>query len=139
MKNKIGDNLFQTPQAFEKYFINTTLNADFDDYPNDSEKFILRSMEQSLLNNFRMTATVPGDPFIKVGDLINVNLPAFAQNINPEQELDEFYSGIMLVTSVRHSITPTDHTTYLDVVKDSVANKIPATAESTLLNRAKNE
>jgi hypothetical protein len=139
MANKIGDNLFQTPQAFEKYFINTTLNVDFDDYPNDSEKFILRSMEQSLLNNFRMTVTVPGDPLVKVGDLIDVNLPAFAQNINPEQELDEFYSGIMLVTSVRHSITPTDHITYMTVVKDSVANKIPAAAESTLLNRAKNE
>lgn len=137
LTNRKGDSLLTSFQAFEKYFVSTTANLDLDDFPNNSEQFIFRSMEHSLLHNFRATVTIPGDPFIKVGDVIVVNLPKFAQSITGDQKLDEFYSGKMLVMGVRHTVTPAAHTTYLEVVKDSVDGILSDASNSGLLEKAK--
>lgn len=137
LTNRKGDSLFTTFQAFEKYSVSTTANLDLDDVPNNSEQFIFRSMEHSLLHNFRATVTIPGDPFIKVGDIIIINLPKFAQIITGDQKLDEFYSGKMLVVSVHHVVSPASHTTYLEVVKDSVAGTLSSASNSALLEKAK--
>jgi hypothetical protein len=110
---------------------------DLDDFPNNSEQYIFRSMEHSLLHNFRATITIPGDPFIKVGDVIFVNLPKFAQSITGDQKLDEFYSGKMLVMGVRHTVTPAAHTTYLEVVKDAVEGTLSDASNGALLLKAK--
>lgn len=137
LTNRRGDSLLTTFQAFEKYFVSTTTNDEYDDIPNSSETFIFRSMEHALLHNCRMTITIPGDPFIKAGDIISVNLPKFSQTLKAEQELDEFYSGSMLVLSLRHTITPTAHTTYLEVVKDSVAGTLSNASNNTVVEKAK--
>lgn len=137
LTNRKGDSLLTTFQAYEKYAVSTTANLDLDDFPNNSEQFIFRSMEHSLLHNFRATITIPGDPFIKVGDIISINLPKFAQSITGDQKLDEFYSGKMLVVGLRHTVTPAAHTTYLEVVKDAVAGILSDASNSALLEKAK--
>lgn len=137
LTNRKGDSLLTSFQAFEKYFVSTTSNSDYDDEPNNSEQMIFRSMEHSILHNVRMTVTIPGDSLIKVGDIISINLPRFKQSTAAQQTLDEFYSGSMLVLALRHTITPTAHTTYLEVVKDSVAGTLSNASGSTLLEKAK--
>jgi hypothetical protein len=137
LTNRKGDSLLTTFQSFEKYSVSTTANLDLDDFPNNSEQFIFRSMEHSLLHNFRATVTIPGDPFIKVGDIIFINLPKFAQSITGDQKLDEFYSGKMLVMGVRHTVTPAAHTTYLEVVKDAVEGTLSDASNGALLLKAK--
>lgn len=137
LTNRKGDSLLTTFQAYEKYAVSTTANLDLDDFPNNSEQYIFRSMEHSLLHNFRATVTIPGDPFIKVGDIISINLPKFAQSITGDQKLDEFYSGKMLVVGLRHTVTPAAHTTYLEVVKDAVAGILSDASNSALLEKAK--
>jgi len=137
LTNRKGDSLLTAFQAFEKYSVSTTANLDLDDFPNNSEQFIFRSMEHSLLHNFRATVTIPGDPFIKVGDVISINLPKFAQSITGDQKLDEFYSGKMLVMGVRHTVTPAAHTTYLEVVKDAVDVILSDASTGGLIEKAK--
>lgn len=137
LTNRKGDSLLTSFAAFEKFSVSTTTNAEYDDIPNSSETFIFRSMEHALLHNCRMTITIPGDPLIKVGDIISVNLPKFSQTINSEQKLDEFYSGLMLVLALRHTVTPSAHTTYLEVVKDSVATALSNASNAGLIEKAK--
>lgn len=137
LTNRKGDSLLTSFAAFEKYSVSTTTNDEYDDIPNNSETFIFRSMEHALLHNCRMTITIPGDPLIKVGDIISVNLPKFSQTLTSDHKLDEFYSGLMLVMALRHTITPAAHTTYLEVVKDSVAGTLSNASNNSLLDKAK--
>jgi len=137
--NRKGDSVFTSFDAFTKYFVTTTANSDYDDQPNYSEKFAFRSMEHALLHNCRMTVSIPGDFLIKVGSIISLNLPKFAQSTKSEQDLDEFYSGSMLVMGVSHVITPTSHKTHLEIVKDSLAETLSGAANNSELEKAKNE
>jgi hypothetical protein len=137
--NRKGDSVFTSFEAFEKYFVTTTANADYDDIPNYAEKIVFRSMEHALLHNSRITLTIPGDFLVKVGSIISLNLPKFSQSTKSQQDLDEFYSGSMLVMGVSHVITPTSHTTHLEVVKDSFAESLSSASGNSELEKAKNE
>lgn len=62
-----------------------------------------RTAQLSLLNHTKIEMTVPGDPNLTVGRVVQINLPSYAAKENKnEVQLDEYYAAKYLVTAVRH-------------------------------------
>lgn len=91
-----------------------------------------RTAQIGLANYTVMKAIIPGNSDITVGKTINISLnslggvsPLTGNITNTEQ--DEFYSGLYLVTSVRHIIqTQGVFQTVLELAKNSMAKNYPS-------------
>lgn len=83
-----------------------------------------RTAQLFISTSIRLKILIPGDVSIKVGDVIQFNLPNIAKRSqNNDKELDEYYSGKYLITSLRHMITQENKfLTVLEICKDSVNN-----------------
>lgn len=71
----------------------------------------------------KINITVPGRTDIEVGMLVEFVLPSFKpKDVElPESEYaDKYYSGVYLITAIRHSISPAKHRMRLELSKDSV-------------------
>ena len=77
----------------------------------------ISQMEQ--LNNFRINLTVPGNTKLKVGSIVNFELPSLMDSGGGNTDPDKLYSGKYLITSVRHFIDGQTHESILELVKDS--------------------
>lgn len=78
-----------------------------------------RQTHMNLLKNTIVSCTMPGNPNLSAGYMIDFNLPAFAPTMG-EKALDPYHRGKYLITHVRHSITPDTLTTKLTMSKNSV-------------------
>ena len=100
----------------------------------DIEKFLLqRKIHLGMLNNTSVECRVPGNPNYSVGYMIEFNLPAFisqAGSVN-ERVLDPYYKGKYLISRVRHSITPDNLETVLELCKNSVAISFDSAANDS--------
>jgi len=81
-----------------------------------------RTAQLALANYTRVKISVPGDPLLTVGTVIEFELLSKDPS---SKELDLFYSGNYLVTAVRHMITQNDFKTVLEVAKESVPHQYP--------------
>jgi hypothetical protein len=81
-----------------------------------------RTAQLALANYTRIKMSVPGDPLLTVGAVIEFELLSRDPN---SKEQDLFYSGNYLVTAVKHMITQNDFKTVIEIAKDSVPNKYP--------------
>ena len=62
---------------------------------------------------------------ISVGQLINLDIPSVRPG---EEEIEpKFYNGKHLITEIMWALTPTDCTTNIKCIKDSVLNNIETT------------
>lgn len=62
-----------------------------------------RTAQLTLLNHTKIEMTVPGDPNLSVGRVIEIGLPSFGpQEITKQTKLDDYYAAKYLVTAVRH-------------------------------------
>lgn len=78
-----------------------------------------RTAQIALSNYTTMKVSIPGDPGIAAGRVINFNLMTLKPS-NETRDLDKFYSGKYLVTAVRHMIdVPNKYLTILELAKDS--------------------
>jgi hypothetical protein len=69
----------------------------------------------------RVKISVPGDPALTVGAVVNFNL--LTKNPLPtNKESDQYYSGNYLVTAVRHMLTVHQYRTVLELAKESSTN-----------------
>lgn len=79
------------------------------------------------LNNFKLDITVPGRTDAEVGSMLYLSYPDVSPT-DPSDKTksndDTFYSGHYLVTALRHKINPLRHTMTLEIVKDSLTNKV---------------
>jgi len=75
------------------------------------------------INANRYKISIPGDPKMTVGNVIDINIPDL-QLKDSGKELDRFYSGKYLVTAVKHTIDiENKFITYAEVSKESVPNR----------------
>jgi len=91
------------------------------------EKWMLQ--RNSLLleaTKFHLEIEVPGRTDIEVGMLINFLYPkAIDKNdVQSNNVLDPFISGLYLITAIRHSFKLNKHTMYLEIMKDSFKNPV---------------
>jgi hypothetical protein len=91
------------------------------------EKFIPNRVAQLGLANYaRIKITIPGDPNLTVGRVVNFSTysidPVSFTNSgsNSTRKPDPFYSGKYLVTSIRHIVKNNSYITILEMCKDSV-------------------
>ena len=119
----------RSPGQFNQlYMKHKTLYTDFTNNVSDVIDKILppRTSTMAELTNFKIEITVPGRTDIEVGALVNFHYPDISPrdttDLNKAQD-DQLYSGIYLVTAVRHKIVLTKHMMILELVKDSY--KVP--------------
>ena len=78
-------------------------------------------MRYTQLFTVKTEITIPGDFTIKAGDIIQCDFPDLSgsevKDVNPET------TGIYMVASVCHRITPTSSNTSLSLVRDSFGGK----------------
>jgi hypothetical protein len=87
-----------------------------------------RTSQLNLVNYHRVKISVPGDPGLTVGAVINFSL----LSINPNQKApDQFYSGNYLVTAVRHIINTNEYITVLEIAKESTPTEYAALNNSS--------
>ena len=94
------------------------------------EKYLPNRVAQLALANYmRIKITVPGDPLLSAGTVINFS----TFGINPDaktRKADPLYSGKYLVTAVRHIIKNNGYITVLELAKESVATSYAGTSSS---------
>jgi hypothetical protein len=77
-----------------------------------------RTAELSMANYNVLKITIPGDPNIAAGSVINFRL--HTMTLDQNRDLDKFFSGNYLVNAVRHVIVaPSTYQTVLEIAKDS--------------------
>jgi len=146
-RNRFGDGLNQTPQATYKLVL-SNFNQNDSKYikENDSvqhdvmaETYVPnRTAQIPLLSYTRVKISVPGDPALTVGRLVNFNL--LSKNPN-NREPDDYYSGKYLITAVRHMVTLNEYKTVLELAKESTVKPYSAINNNSTLwqNTAKGE
>ena len=72
-----------------------------------------------LLKAITLDITVPGNVGLYVGMVIRINIPASSKEEERTVE-DPVYSGLYLITGLRHKYTPEGITTILNLSKDSI-------------------
>ena len=97
--------------------------------PEKYEEFVSRRLSKiHQMNNFKVGVTVSGDPRRKAGDLVEFKLPQIAGDIGPTpQELDRYFQGKFLVTSITHNLTQQGYTMQMELVKDTFFKPIEHT------------
>ncbi len=100
------------------------------------EKFVPhRTAELAMANYNVLKMTIPGDPNITPGQVIEFNLYSLSTGTN--KELDKFFSGRYLVNAVRHVIVaPSVYQTVLEVAKDSSIQDHADIDQDTAQNRS---
>ena len=96
------------------------------------EKYVPNRVAQlGLANYMRIKLTVPGDPNLCAGQVVNFNTYAidpvsFTQTgSNSTRQLDPFYSGKYLVSAVRHAVKNNAYISIIELIKDSVSTDYP--------------
>jgi hypothetical protein len=107
----------------------------YDGYPiNDNvEAYALR--RQSLMNRMNtqtLRLEVPGDSRIHVGDIIELEVPAFEETKNKDEYRDTQLSGKYMITSIKHVILDDEYTMEMIVSKDSYDYQLPDYKEESL-------
>ena len=82
-------------------------------------------------NTYGLEITIPGTSSIRVGDVVNVNIPEPSAAAEDAQSFDKYLQGKYLVSSARHTVgTQGQYSTILNLIKDSFENELFST-EST--------
>jgi len=144
-KNRFGDQMNQTSESVLKLIFtnyddanNPTVQAN----PNSvapnifAETYVpYRTAQLPLANYTRVRLSVPGDPNLTVGYVIDFQL--LSKNPSPDQKKpDAFYSGFYLITAVRHLITQNEYKTVMEVAKDSVQTQYADINTNSTLNQS---
>ena len=92
----------------------------------DIETFVPhRTAQLTLINHTRVQMLVPGDPSLKVGSVVELNLPSYGdEEYKNAAKLDKKYSGYYLITAVSHKMDIRGvYQCLVEVVQDS--NSLP--------------
>ena len=102
---------------------------DNDAKPNKVENWLLqRDAQIQEFDNIIVAFTVSGNSSRHVGDLVRFEIPS---SIPPDTGMGaidvghQLYSGYYLISKIHHTITPSDYTTDLELIKNSFAKRIP--------------
>lgn len=77
------------------------------------------------LHEFQITIATPGNFYLRVGQVVILNLPAGATATLEGKPMDDVFGGNYLITSIRHKIDRTKYTCVLELSKDSLSRPLP--------------
>lgn len=130
-KNRKGDTANTTFNAVVKTVTTNTGQSTFSNYIRANQPGIkdvniestvpVRTAELAQLNTVRFKISVPGDPLLTVGMVIEFLLPELRTLENGQRMWDHYYSGRFLITAVRHVFNQENkYTTMLEISKESL-------------------
>lgn len=97
-----------------------------EEYPNQVENWIQERISRlQQIHNIKLMITVPGDSERKIGEVFEFRLPSPEPLQDNNLQMDTYYQGRYLITSLRHVITKQEYTTDIEGTKDSVFNPLP--------------
>jgi hypothetical protein len=130
--NRLGLTVFTAQENILKYVIST------DSDPNVNPSKLRNWLPQTAsrlgqLNTFKMMGVIPGDILMRVGAVINVNVPKM-QIQDKTTANDQLRSGRFLVSSVHHKFILDISSTIIEMLSDSVSTELnaPAVGSATM-------
>lgn len=116
--------------AYDSFFrTHVGINHIHPDKENDVTKWLMnRALHMALMHNFKVHATIPGDIFLKAGDIVKYEFPKMEGAGTKGKPMDEYRTGNYLVTAVNHKFTGGDKSDFesvIEIVSDSVSKQIP--------------
>lgn len=101
---------------------------------NNVENWLIqRNMYVSMLHSSRVNISMPGDPHLRVGQVIDAKFPSFVLNDKTQKTLDELYSGKYFIAALRHSMNRRTHMCYIELAKESTQVLYPNAINSSPL------
>ena len=131
--NRFGQTANTTYQAVVKTAVTNTGNSTKNSYIKTKQPSIkdvniettipFRTAQIPEINAIKYKISIPGDPFMTVGNIITFNLQELTRTTD-DKSLDNFYSGNYLVTAVKHTIDiEGKFMTLMEISKESVPNQ----------------
>lgn len=93
-----------------------------------------RASQLSRLENIKVVIQISGNSQHKVGDLVELDLkylPLFDGNAKSREKAIKYYSGIYIITSIKHSVSLFEYKMTIELAKDSFKEKIGELSDST--------
>lgn len=127
--NRFTQNLFQAPEAMQKFA--HVVDSDPNRNPIKPESWLTKTaLKLAQLNSLKVVINVPADFLLKVGMVVELDLPLMApQTVNEAFQKDPYKSGKYLITSVHHGMTGQIASTTLELLSDSFSEEIPSSAD----------
>jgi len=117
LKDRNGNTIFDN---YDSYFRMVTT------FTEDINKFMMnRTMHMALLNNFRLSMSIPGDVLFKAGMMISAKYPYFEYSGTGNKKFDKYRTGKFLVTAVRHIFSQKQYYTVAELAQDSFNDQLP--------------
>ena len=134
-QNRFVQNANTTYQAVLKTSVTNTGDSTYNAYIKKRQPSIkdvnvestipYRTAQIPEINAIKYKISIPGDPYMTVGNIITFNLPEIVRT-SDDRETDKYYSGNYLVTAVRHSIdVENKFVTMMEISKESLPNPYP--------------
>lgn len=103
-------------------------------HPTNIEKWILtRNSQLQQIMGMRLKLVVPGNNQLKVGDIIQFNLPSVEPQEGANEgelirKIDPYYTGLYLITALRHKVDLRSYETIIEICRDTLAKDLPQSA-----------
>ena len=107
----------------------------YDGYYNNDNVETYASRRNSLMGRMKhqiLRLTVPGDSRLRVGDIVEVEVPSFEETLNKDEYRDIILSGNYMITSIMHKVNEGYYEMDIVVSKDSLDFQLPDSKEQTL-------
>ncbi len=85
----------------------------------------------SSLHGFQIKVSIPGSMYLRVGQVVRLNMPSAEVNSQEAKSMDRLFSGNYIITAVRHKIDRIRYVCILELSKDSIISQLPAPLESS--------
>lgn len=126
-KNRFGQSMFDSTDSMVKFY--PTNDSDTGRNPTRPENWLARTAARlANINDMKLVINVPADFMLKVGMLIELDLPKMIPQ-DGAFENDKFKSGVYMISSVHHGITGEVASTTLELQSDGLGEALPAAIE----------
>ena len=118
-------------QTYDSLFLtNIAINDTSSEKESDRDKWMMnRALHMMAMHNMRINIVIPGDIFMKAGDVVKYEFPKFEGADKSGKTPDEYRTGNYLVSAVCHKFSGGDKGDFesiVELVSDSVSKQIPA-------------
>lgn len=118
---QLGDDRTRKPQTehYDSFFRVASDSLKVDTWMLERNAYI------SALHGFQIKVSLPGNMYLRVGQVVRMNLPAATIGLKEEKPMDELFSGNYLITAIRHKIDRAKYVCILELSKDSIVPQLP--------------
>lgn len=91
-----------------------------------------RNVYLSSIHGFQVKVVLPGNMNMRVGQVVQMNLPSATGGRPEEKSMDKLFSGKYLITAIRHKVDRVKYVCVLELSKDSIETPLPVPLEGSV-------